>query len=127
MRYVQCIVKLPPYRLSVVDLRVSRVEAWLLCKPGSADVHTSLAKISVVHISMVCIQAWFALKPDAESGLFPYKPGFYPRLYGNYLDPLMAGRFDTCTWLAPVMSRAPVTLLQVTVCSNLEVLQVFQS
>eukprot|EP00117_Sycon_ciliatum_P008599 scpid108650/ scgid11225/ len=37
----------------------------------------------------------------------------------------MAGQCDTCAWLAPVMSRAPVTLLQVTVCSNLEALQVF--
>ena len=88
---------------------LSHVEAWLLCKRGSgrsivhalstvhsetaaipvvsgrstrADVDTSLAKKSVVHISMVCIQAWFALKPDAESGLYAYKPGFYPRLYG---------------------------------------------
>ena len=34
---------------------------------------------------MVCIQAWFALKPNAESGLCAYKPGFYPRLYGMYL------------------------------------------
>ena len=94
-----------------MDISLSRVEAWLLCKRGSGrsgvhalctvhiktaailvvsgrstrvarrSVHTSMAKISVVHISMVCIQAWFALKPDAESGLCAYKPGFYPRLY----------------------------------------------
>ena len=35
-----------------------------------------------LHTSLVCIKAWFALKPDAESGLYAYKPGFYPRLYG---------------------------------------------
>ena len=34
-------------------------------------------------ISMVCIQAWLALKPDAESGLCAYTPGFYSRLYGK--------------------------------------------
>ena len=31
---------------------------------------------------MVSIQAWFALKHDAESGLYAYKPGLNPRLYG---------------------------------------------
>ena len=35
-----------------------------------------------MHISIICLQAWFALKPDAETGLCAYKPGFYPRLYG---------------------------------------------
>ena len=44
-------------------------------------VDVRVSRVSVVHISMVCIQAWFALKPDAESGLYAYKPGFYPRLY----------------------------------------------
>ena len=43
----------------------------------------------------------------------------------NDLRPLVAGQCDPCAWLAPVMSRAPVTLLQVMVCSNLEALQVF--
>ena len=43
----------------------------------------------------------------------------------NDLCPLMAGQCDTCAWLAPVMSRAPVTLFKVTVCGNLEGLQVF--
>ena len=40
--------------------------------------------------------------------------------------PLIAGQCDSCTWLAPIMSRAPVPLLQVTICSNLEALQVLQ-
>ena len=89
-----------------MHISLSRVEAWLLCKHGSGRsrvlalctmVHSKTAAIPVVngrstrvakiyHISggyMVCIQAWFALKPDAESGLCAYKPGFYPRLYGN--------------------------------------------
>ena len=97
--------------------------------PGSADVHTSLAKISVVHISMVCIQAWFALKPDAESGLCAYKPGlcaykpgFYPRLYRNCL-PLWRTLGDRVQYF-PELSRFPfirpapireVTILKMTV------------
>ena len=37
-------------------------------------------------ISLACIEACSALKPNPCTGLYENKPGFYPRLYGIYIS-----------------------------------------
>ena len=38
-------------------------------------------------ISLACIEACSALKPNPCTGLYENKPGFYPRLYGTLVMP----------------------------------------